>query len=503
MLRSRLRAYGSAPVIEFGGAWLRGNDLTDYVDRIDDLIGEAGVGERNEIALVVRNRPQHAAAIIGLLAQHRSFSLIYAFQSPTAIAADIEAMRPAVVIADREDWTAPVMTAAGRAGSIGIAVQSAGERAALLSELSGRGNARDTATPRQPAIGVLTSGTTGPPKRISLPIAALQRAVLSATALSPSNGNAAPELVFWPFAGIGGIAQLVGAIYSGKRLVLLEKFTVDDWVSAIKRYQMPYVGVQPAVVRMVLEARVPPDDLASLKFLFGGSGPLEPEARQLFEKTYGIPVLWAYGATEFAGTVLAWTPDLYAKFGHAKPAASGRPTAGTEVRIVDPSAGTPVPDGQQGLLEARVPLVNPDWIRTTDLASIDADGFVTLHGRADGAINRGGFKVLPETVVTALVDHPAVRDAAVVAVPDWRLGEVPFAAAELHPGTPAPSVDELKTHLRQRLPAHHIPVHVRIVDQLPRTPSLKVSLREVAALYDPDSGTPPQSASHTPTGGST
>jgi acyl-coenzyme A synthetase/AMP-(fatty) acid ligase len=357
--------------------------------------------------------------------------------------------------------------------------------------------------PDQPAIGVLTSGTTGPPKRINLPTPVLQRAVLSAMTLSPGNADAAPELVFWPFAGIGGIAQLVGAIHSGKRLVLLEKFQVDDWVSAIKRYQMPHVGVQPAVVRMVLEAKVPRGDLASLQFLFGGSGPLEPDTRQSFEKTYGVPVLWAYGATEFAGTVVAWTPALYAEFGHAKPGASGQPTAGTEVRVVDVSTGAQLPDGQQGLLEARVGAVSPDWIRTTDIASIDADGFVTVHGRADGAINRGGFKVLPETVVNALLCHPAVQDAAVVAVPDPRLGEIPFAAVELHAGVATPGVEDLKTHLRQRLPAHHIPVDIRIVDQLPRTPSLKVSLRDVKAMYHPTSGTPPQSASHAPTGGNT
>ncbi|WP_245843104.1 class I adenylate-forming enzyme family protein [Mycolicibacterium vulneris] len=503
VLHRRLRAYGSAPVIEFGGTWLRGDDLTGSVDAIDSLIGAAGVGERDAIGLVVRNRPHHAAAIVGLLARRRSFSQIYAFQSPAAIAADIEALRPGIVIADRDDWTAPVIAAAARVGSIGIAVQSAAPHVALLPELSARGERRYAQAPQDPAIGVLTSGTTGPPKRIHLPTPVLQRAVLSATALSPGNPDAAPELVFWPFAGIGGIAQLVGAIHSGKRLVLLEKFTVDDWVSAIKRYQMPYVGVQPAVVRMVLEANVPRGDLASLKFLFGGSGPLEPETRQSFESTYGVPVLWAYGATEFAGTVVAWTPALYEEFGQVKPAASGRPTAGTEVRVVDVSTVAQLPDGQQGLLEARVGVVSPDWIRTTDLASIDADGFVTVHGRADGAINRGGFKVLPETVVNALLCHPAVRDAAVVAVPDPRLGEIPFAVAELRAGATAPGVEDLKAYLRQRVPAHHIPVDIRIVERLPRTPSLKVSLRDVKAMYRPDSGSPPRSASHAPTGGNT
>jgi long-chain acyl-CoA synthetase len=128
--------------------------------------------------------------------------------------------------------------------------------------------------------------------------------------------------------------------------------------------------------------------------------------------------------------------------------------------------------------------IGPDWIRTTDIASIDADGFVTLHGRADGAINRGGFKILPETVRRVLISHPAVRDTCVVGVSDERLGQVPFAAIEVTPGMPVPSDDELKELVRQQLPVYNVPVAFTVVDQLPRNPALKVSLPAVAALYE-------------------
>ncbi len=107
-----------------------------------------------------------------------------------------------------------------------------------------------------------------------------------------------------------------------------------------------------------------------------------------------------------------------------------------------------------------------------------------MHGRADGAINRGGFKVLPETVRRVLISHPAVRDAAVVGVPDSRLGEVPFAAVEPTAGRPAPAAADLIELVRNRLPRHCVPVDVVVVDELPRTQSLKVSLRDVAAMYE-------------------
>jgi acyl-CoA synthetase (AMP-forming)/AMP-acid ligase II len=83
-----------------------------------------------------------------------------------------------------------------------------------------------------------------------------------------------------------------------------------------------------------------------------------------------------------------------------------------------------------------------------------------------------------------LISHPAVRDACVVGVPDTRLGQVPFAAIEVTPGRAAPSDDELKDLVRQALPVYSVPVAFAVVDDLPRNPALKVSLPDVAALYD-------------------
>jgi acyl-CoA synthetase (AMP-forming)/AMP-acid ligase II len=229
---------------------------------------------------------------------------------------------------------------------------------------------------------------------------------------------------------------------------------------------------------------VPEKDLASLDFLISASGPLDPETRDEFEARYGIPVKLAYGATEFAGSLCAWTPEMDREFGVAKRDSVGRALPDTRLRIVDPETGAELRTGERGLLEAKIAAISDDWIRTTDIASIDEDGFVTLHGRADGAINRGGFKVLPETVRRVLISHPAVRDACVVGVPDARLGQVPFAAVEAVPGGPVPSDDELKDLVRQSLPVYNVPVAFAVVDELPRNPALKVSLPAVAALYE-------------------
>jgi acyl-CoA synthetase (AMP-forming)/AMP-acid ligase II len=479
-----LANYGGQPCIEFGGRWYSGDDITAYADAIAAKLRDAGVADRAPVGLVVRNRLQHAAAIIGFLAAGRPVSMIYSFQSPESIGRDIEKLELSAVVADREDWTDEIITAAKRAGSAGVSISLNPATVAAVVGLERRDESRrHTQTEPGVALQILTSGTTGPPKRQSIKTSVLERTVFSVTSGEAAPPGAPPEFAYWQFGGIG-VCQLVAGVYNSRRIVMLERFTVDGFVHAIKTYGIKRSGVQPAVFRMLLDADVPKEDLASLDFLISASGPLDPETRDEFEVHYDIPVRLAYGATEFAGSLCAWTNDLHDEFGESKRTTVGRPLPDTRVRIVDPDTGAEVAAGEQGLLEAKVAPISPDWIRTTDIASVDADGFVTLHGRADGAINRGGFKIMPETVRRVLISHPAVRDACVVGVPDNRLGQVPFAAIEVTPGRAAPSDDELKDLLRQALPVYSVPVAFAVVDDLPRNPALKVSLPDVAALYD-------------------
>jgi long-chain acyl-CoA synthetase len=479
-----LASYGEKPCIEFEGRWYSGDDITAYADAIANVLRDAGVADDVPVGLVVRNRLQHAAAIIGFLAAGRPVSMIYSFQSPESIGRDIEKLELSAVVADREDWTDEVITAAKRAGSAGVAISLAAPTVTAVEGLERRDESRQHAEVEPGvALQILTSGTTGPPKRQAIKTPVLERTVFSVTSGEAAPPGAPPEFAYWQFGGIG-VCQLVAGVHNARRIVMLERFTVDGFVHAIKTHRITRSGVQPAVFRMLLDTDVPKADLASLDFLISASGPLDPETRDEFEAHFQIPVRLAYGATEFAGSLCAWTPELVDEFGESKRNSVGRALPDTEVRIVDPDTGAELPAGEQGLLEAKVAPMSPDWIRTTDIASIDADGFVTLHGRADGAINRGGFKIMPETVRRVLISHPAVRDACVVGVPDKRLGQVPFAAIEVPPGQQVPSDHELKDLVRQSLPVYNVPVAFAAVDELPRNPALKVSLPAVAALYD-------------------
>ncbi|MET0701591.1 MAG: fatty acid--CoA ligase family protein, partial [Mycobacterium sp.] len=167
----------------------------------------------------------------------------------------------------------------------------------------------------------------------------------------------------------------------------------------------------------------------------------------------------------------------------AKRGSVGRANPGAQLRVVD-DAGAQRPPGEQGLLEVKPAQLgaSADWMRTTDLARIDEDGFVWIVGRADQAIIRGGFKIMPDDVRAALESHPAVRGAAVIGRPDPRLGETPVALVELRTdaGTDA---GQLTRFLQTRLASYEIPTDIAIVDAIPRTPSGKPDLGAVRTWF--------------------
>ena len=294
----------------------------------------------------------------------------------------------------------------------------------------------------------------------------------------------APDIVLWPIAGVGGTCCIIADFALRRLIVLIEKFAMPEYLAALGKHRPPSVSLPSTVLRMMLDQKVLKESLGDLRFVFGGSSPMPVELQDAFEAEYGIPIIWAYGATEFCGTLTTWTPELYAKYNETKRGSIGRALPGVELRIVDSESGEILPRGAVGCIEARVSDIGDQWVRTTDLAMIDEDDFFYHRGRNDGAILRGGFKILPEKIDEALREHPAILDASTVAIRDRRLGQVPASAVELVKGASPPSIAELESHLRRRLTAPHIPVRFVVVDALPRTTSLKPSLEAVRQLFE-------------------
>ena len=277
---------------------------------------------------------------------------------------------------------------------------------------------------------------------------------------------------------------MLSTVVEGRKISLMERFDVSTWAARMQEHRPKTASLPPTAMRMVLDANVPKPILASLRAVRSGTAPLDPAMKREFESRYGVPVLIVYGATEFAGAVAGWTLREHERFAQQKAGSVGRAHPGIEVRVVDAGTGQELPTGTAGVLEAKSSqLPGPDWIRTTDLARIDEDGFIWLEGRADDVIIRGGFKVPAATVADVLREHEAVLDASVIGLPDARLGAVPVAAVELRPGSGDVMPEELLALLRSRLPPYQVPARILIADALPRTPSMKISQPGVAAMF--------------------
>jgi acyl-coenzyme A synthetase/AMP-(fatty) acid ligase len=282
---------------------------------------------------------------------------------------------------------------------------------------------------------------------------------------------------------IGGLRGLITNVVAGRRVSLLERFSVAGWAALVAEHRPRAISLVPTAMRMVLDANLPREALDGVGALISGTAPLSPEMKDEWEQHFGVPVLVVYGATEFGG-VAGWTIRDWRTYGASKRGSVGRANDGVEIRIVDQQTHAPVPNGSSGLLEARSPQLGQDgWVRTTDLARMDDDGFIWIEGRTDDVIIRGGFKVATNAVADILRQHPAVGDACVIGIADERLGQVPVAGVELREGA-ALTDEDLAAWAHEKLSSYQVPVKFLIVDQLPRTPSMKVSQPGLRALLE-------------------
>jgi long-chain acyl-CoA synthetase len=483
--------------VEFAGEWVSWGQLRQLAERVGALLGQSGCHAQAPVAFVAHNRPSAAAALLGMLAQARTVRMVYGFQSAAGVARDLERLEPAVVVAAGEVFSRDVLDVLRVRGAAAIALSELNAAPVAGFELSRADTARG---PMPPEIQILTSGTTGHPKRFGMTHEMVLRHIVSANknyrAADIDLSSEPPLFSYYPLGNISGIYGVLPPLLRGHRVVLVERFSVEEWLRYLRRYRPERTSLPTAGFQMVLDAAVPREELAGLRSIASGAAPLDPNVHRAFEAHYEIPILLSYGATEFAGPVTAMTPELHARWGKTKLGSAGRPIAGARLRVVDSETGDVLAPGQEGILEVLVPRIGPEWIKTSDLAVVDADEFLFHRGRADGAILRGGFKLLPETIECALLLHPAVRGAAVVGLSDARLGQVPAAVVQFKRDAVEPTVDELERHLRDHVYATHIPVAWRVVEELPRTASFKIDHRALRDLFDPELRQPATAARH-------
>jgi acyl-CoA synthetase (AMP-forming)/AMP-acid ligase II/alkylation response protein AidB-like acyl-CoA dehydrogenase len=342
-----------------------------------------------------------------------------------------------------------------------------------------------------------TSGTTGDAKAIlhthSAYLELLDR-VLGELRAGAQRRDAPPmpNLIPVSLALNAGIYNVLFGLRAGAPIVIMERFEMLTFAQLVRHFGIRSTVLPPAAIKMLTDDKAL-DDLAPLRYVRSITAPLPPVEARRFADRFGVVVLNGYGQAEM-GEVIGWTA-ADARTHPEKIGAVGRPHPGVEIRIVGDD-GSSVPEGEIGELTVRPPrmaagyvggetfderLDADGYLRTGDLARIDAEGFVWIESRVGDVINRGGNKVLPSHVEEVLRSATGVRDAAVVGVPDERLGEVPvaFFVGEADPA-------ELASRCREQLVPYKVPVSFHRVDALPRNEVGKVLRRQLAATLDAD-----------------
>ncbi len=352
-----------------------------------------------------------------------------------------------------------------------------------------------------------TSGTTGRPKGAELTTRSLVGQLVSAL-VWPAGIRRDEAVMSLPTAHIMGFASTLGMACAGIPVFFLPRFNPVKVLDAIEtRRSTMFVGV-PAMYRMLLDAGAEDRDLRSVRLWASGADAMPAELASKFKRmgaTATLPLVGSvgeaafaegYGMVESGGGVAAKfsPPGLSLGLGDGV----GFALPGYRFKVVDDS-GEEVRPGTTGELWVKGPGVlkgyrgDPDatagaitgdgWLRTGDLARRGPVGMVFFAGRQKDVIKSGGYSVYAVEVEQALEEHPDVAEAAVVALPDDRNGEVPAAAYRLRDGATL-SPEKLATWAGERLSAYKVPTRFLVVDELPRTGTNKVKRSEVAELFD-------------------
>ncbi|QYG91276.1 long-chain fatty acid--CoA ligase [Iamia sp. SCSIO 61187] len=374
------------------------------------------------------------------------------------------------------------------------------------------GGSRIDTAPDLDAKGVgavfYTSGTTGRPKGAELSHRALV-GQMNRMALVPG-GLGRHEAVFsLPMAHIMGFVVALGLAYAHIPARFLPRFRAEAILDEIEeRRASVFVGV-PTMYRMLLDAGAEDRDLTSVRVWISGADAMPSELADRFSRMGALATLpggrtvgralfaEGYGMVETGGSGalkldLPGLPDSVRRL--------GVPVPGYKTRVVGED-GAEVARGQVGELQLSGPGVlkgyrgaedatgdlftDDGWLRTGDLVRRGPLGAFAFEGRAKDIIVRGGYNVYAVEVEQALERHDAVAEAAVVGLPDDRLGEVPVAAVRLCPGATA-EPEEIRAFAQEQLSSYKVPSEVLIVDELPQSGTRKVQRAEVRDLFTDD-----------------
>ncbi|MFJ8666921.1 AMP-binding protein [Streptomyces sp. NPDC093600] len=339
-----------------------------------------------------------------------------------------------------------------------------------------------------------TSGTSGTPKGALN----LHRGVIHNAERQRTGHPVPPGAGYFALAPLfhitGLVCELAACFANAGTLVLAYRFDAGVVLDAFLEHRPAYtVGPSTAFMALGAHPAATRDHFSSFLVLSSGGAPLPPALVETFRARFGPYIRNGYGLTECTAPCASVPPEKEAPVDPASGTLSvGVPGPDTVVRVLD-ETGAEVPFGAQGEIAVRGPQVVPGYwglpeataatfpdgeLRTGDIGFMDPDGWLYVVDRKKDMINASGFKVWPREVEDVLYTHPAVREAAVVGIPDAYRGETVKAYVSLRPGASAEPA-ELSAYCEQRLAAYKYPREVEILAELPKTTSGKILRREL------------------------
>ncbi|RRO17614.1 long-chain fatty acid--CoA ligase [Saccharopolyspora rhizosphaerae] len=478
---------------------------------------ESGVAQGDRIAVYLQNVPQFAIAV---LAGWKAGAIVvplnpmYRTHELTKILGDA---RPAAVISSEQGWH-EVVGGVAQALEIGTAITTS------ELDLQTRHDQRLFArTERRPAAGcadllavarahagecppavspaasdvallVYTSGTSGVPKGATNTHG---NVVFNAegTALRLTDDTPGGIFALAPLFHITGlVVQFAAALAAGRQLDLAYRFEPGVVLDALAEHRPAFmVGPSTAYMALMNHPEVTPEHFASLRMVHSGGAPLPSAVVEAFRERFGLYIRNGYGLTETTATATSVPLGAEAPVDAASGTlAVGVPTYNTVLRVVDEN-GADLPVGEIGEIVIEGPMVVPSYwnkpeeteaairdgrLHTGDVGFMDEQGWFYVVDRKKDMINASGFKVWPREVEDVLYGHPAVREAAVVGVPDAYRGETVKAFISLSHGSTATG-EELVEHCRKQLAAYKYPRSVEVLDELPKTATGKILRRQL------------------------
>jgi long-chain acyl-CoA synthetase len=270
--------------------------------------------------------------------------------------------------------------------------------------------------------------------------------------------------------GLNG--ALLAPLLAGVTVVLQERFSPEDTLRAIARHRVTvFPGVATMFARILESPALADADLSSLRLAVSGAAPCPWALADEWRRRTGVRIVRGYGMTEL------FRPISYLAAEAAdRPDSIGRAVPGVELRVVDDELWIRTPAAMDGYLRApeeTAAVLADGWFRTGDLATISAEGYVSIVGRKRELILRGGYSVVPGEVEATLLGHPAVAEAAVIGVAHAELGEEVAAFVTLRPGARA-EAPELIAFCRERLAGYKYPRRITVVGEMPKSATGKI-----------------------------